>query len=319
MTAYVGLDLHKDINFVTHPGPESIRLLSEGKIDAYLGFPPEPQEMREQQIGHVVISSTVDRPWSQYFCCMLAGNREFVRTYPVATKRALRAILKAADFCASEPEQSAQFMVEQGYTKRYDHALQVMKAIPYGWREYSAEDTLRFYALRLHEVGMLKSTPQKLLAQGTDWRFLNELKQRVEDVSNRRPRAISEKEKPMQIIQNRRRFLAGAAAAGAAGPCRHHDTSARAEPPPETTKVRFPVFINASDCQAPMYVSEELLQAEGFTDISFVPRHRARFGGLARATARSISTGTFRPRMCARSARALRSRCWPACMSAASN
>ncbi|WP_179293631.1 hypothetical protein [Mesorhizobium sp. WSM3882] len=51
-----------------------------------------------------------------------------------------------------------------------------MKAIPYGWREYSAEDTLRFYALRLHEVGMLRSTPQKLLAQGTDWRFFNELK-----------------------------------------------------------------------------------------------------------------------------------------------
>ncbi|TRC89633.1 ABC transporter substrate-binding protein [Mesorhizobium sp. WSM4303] len=176
MTAYVGLDLHKDIHFVTHPGPESIRLLSEGKIDAYLGFPPEPQEMREQQIGHVVISSTVDRPWSQYFCCMLAGSREFVRTNPVATKRALRAILKAADFCTSAPEQSAQFLVEQGYTKRYDHALQVLKAIPYGWREYSAEDTLRFYALRLHEVGMLESTPQKLLAQGTDWRFFNELK-----------------------------------------------------------------------------------------------------------------------------------------------
>jgi len=179
MTAYVGLDLEKDIHFVTHPGPESMRLLSEGKIDAYLGFPPEPQEMRERQIGHVVISSTVDRPWSQYFCCMLAGNREFVRTNPVATKRALRAILKAADFCAGEPERSAQFLVNHGYTKRYDHALQVMKAIPYGWREYSAEDTLRFYALRLHEVGMLKSTPQQLLDQGTDWRFLDEIRREL--------------------------------------------------------------------------------------------------------------------------------------------
>ena len=157
MAAYVGLDPRKDVNVVVHPRPESIRLLSEGKIDAYLGFPPEPQEMREQQIGHVVVNSTVDRPWSQYFCCMLAGNREFVRTHPVATKRALRAILKAADVCALDPEQSAQFIVDQGYAKRYDYALQVMKELPYGqWREYSAEDTLRFYALRLHEVGMLK-------------------------------------------------------------------------------------------------------------------------------------------------------------------
>jgi NitT/TauT family transport system substrate-binding protein len=180
MVAYVGLDPRKDLNVVTHPGPESIRLLAEGKIDAYLGFPPEPQEMREQQIGHVVVNSTVDRPWSQYFCCMLVGNREFVRTHPVATKRALRAILKAADVCALEPEQSAQFIVDQGYTKRYDYALQAIKDIPYGqWREYSAEDTLRFYALRLHEVGMIKSSPQKLIAQGTDWYFFNALKKEL--------------------------------------------------------------------------------------------------------------------------------------------
>jgi NitT/TauT family transport system substrate-binding protein len=180
MVAYVGLDPRKDLHVVTHPGPESIRLLSEGKIDAYLGFPPEPQEMQEQQIGHVVVNSTMDRPWSQYFCCMLAGNREFVHRHPVATKRALRAILKAADVCTLEPEQAAQFIVDKDYAKRYDYALQAIKEIPYGqWREYSAEDALRFYALRLHEVGMIKSTPQKLIAQGTDWRFFNELKQEL--------------------------------------------------------------------------------------------------------------------------------------------
>jgi NitT/TauT family transport system substrate-binding protein len=182
MVAYVGLAPRKDINFVTHPGPESIRLLSEGKIDAYLGFPPEPQEMRDKQIGYVVVNSTVDRPWSQYFCCMLAGNREFVRKHPVATKRALRAILKAADVCGTAPEQAARFIVDNGFTPRYDYALQAIKNLPYGqWREYSPEDTMRFYALRLHEVGMLKSSPQKLIAQGTDWHFFNELKQELKE------------------------------------------------------------------------------------------------------------------------------------------
>ena len=47
------------------------------------------------------------------------------------------------------------------------------------WREANPEDTLRFYALRLHEVGMLKTNPNKLIAQGTDWRFLNELKSEI--------------------------------------------------------------------------------------------------------------------------------------------
>ena len=38
---------------------------------------------------------------------------------------------------------------------------------------------MRFYALRLHEAGMIKSTPQKIIAQGTDWHFLNEIKREL--------------------------------------------------------------------------------------------------------------------------------------------
>ena len=92
----------------------------------------------------------------------------------------VRAILKAANVCALEPDRTAQLLVDKGYTKQYDYALQTMKEIPYGkWREYDPEDTVRFYALRLPEAGMLKSSPQKFIAQGTDWRFLNELKQEL--------------------------------------------------------------------------------------------------------------------------------------------
>jgi NitT/TauT family transport system substrate-binding protein len=180
MAAYVGLDPRKDITWVTHPSPVAMQLLAEGTIDAYLGFPPEPQELRAKQIGHVLVNSSVDRPWSQYFCCVVAGNREFIRKHPVATKRAVRAILKAADVCALEPDRAARFLMDRDYVKRYDYALQTMKDVPYDkWREYDPEDTVRFYALRLHEAGMIKTTPQKIIAQGTDWRFLNELKKEL--------------------------------------------------------------------------------------------------------------------------------------------
>jgi NitT/TauT family transport system substrate-binding protein len=180
MVAYVGLDPGQDLQWVTQPRVESMRLLAEGTIDAYLGFPPDLQELRAKQIGHVIVNSTLDRPWSQYFCCMVAGNREFVHTHPVATKRALRALLKAAHVCASAPGQVAQCLVDKGYAERYDYALQALKEIPYDrWREYDAEDTIRFYALRLHEVGMIKASPQKIIAQGTDWRFFNALKKEL--------------------------------------------------------------------------------------------------------------------------------------------
>ena len=176
----MGLAPRRDVHWVTHPAPESMRLFAEAKIDAYLGFPPEPQELRARQIGHVLLNSSVDRPWSHYFCCMVAGNREFVRKHPVASKRAVRALLKADSLCALEADRSAQRLVDKGFKTSYAVAFQTMQEVPYGrWREYDPEDTIRFYALRLHEAGMIKSTPQTIIAQGTDWRFLNELKKEL--------------------------------------------------------------------------------------------------------------------------------------------
>jgi NitT/TauT family transport system substrate-binding protein len=157
-------------------------VLAAGKADALVGLPPVPQELRAQGIGHVIVNSSVDRPWSQYFCCIVASNRDFVSKHPVATKRALRALLKATDVCALEPQQVAQSLVDRGFTQRYDYALQTMQEVPYNrWREYNPEDTVRFYALRLHEAGMIKATPQKLIAEGTDWRFLNEIRRELKE------------------------------------------------------------------------------------------------------------------------------------------
>lgn len=74
----------------------------------------------------------------------------------------------------------ARFLVDKGYATHYDYALESMKQLPYDkWREYHPEDTLCFYALRLHEAGMIKSSRQKLVTQSTDWRFLNELKREL--------------------------------------------------------------------------------------------------------------------------------------------
>ena len=180
MATYVGLDPVRDINWVASPSIKPKELFVEGKIDAFLGLPPDPQELRDRKIGHVIVNSAVDRPWSQYFCCLLAGRNEFVDKNPIATKRVLRAILKAADLCVTEPKRVAQQIVDVGFTARYDYALQTMNDVPYNkWREYDPEDTLRFYALRLHEAGMVTSGPQKIIAEGTDWRFLNELKREL--------------------------------------------------------------------------------------------------------------------------------------------
>jgi NitT/TauT family transport system substrate-binding protein len=180
IAANVGIDPRAQIDWVTSGPVRPKQLFIEGKIDAFLGFPPEPQELRARGFGRVVVDSTIDRPWSQYFCCMLAGNTDYVQNHPVATKRVLRAVLKATDLCASEPARAARMLVDGGFTPRYDYALQTLSELPYDkWREYDHEDTIRFYALRLRELGFISSTPQKLIADGTDWRFLDELKREL--------------------------------------------------------------------------------------------------------------------------------------------
>ena len=180
MAAYVGLDPKKDLTLAGDPDLKPLQLFVQGKLDAYLALPPEPQELHARKVGHVILRTAVDRPWSQYFCCMLAANRGYAARYPAATKRVIRAVLKAADLCASEPELAARLIVEGGFTERYEYALQTLTENPYGaWREYDAEDTMRFYALRLHELGMIKTDPKTIIAKGTDWRFLNELKREL--------------------------------------------------------------------------------------------------------------------------------------------
>ena len=187
MLAQVGLDPAADVDWAVNPldsamsgETSSMQRFIAGDVDAYLAFAPEPQELRGRKIGRVILNTATDKPWSLYFCCLAFGRQQFVRDHPIATKRYLRAMLKTADFCASQPEVAARQLVDGGFSEHYDYALQTLIDLPYErWREYDPADTLRFFALRLHEVGMVESTPNRINERGADWRFLNELKREL--------------------------------------------------------------------------------------------------------------------------------------------
>src|SRR5262245_19653172 len=136
MASYVGLDSAKDITWVAQPVDEATRLFANGKVDAIMGFPPLAQELRAKKIGRVVVDSTTDRSWSQYFCCMLVTSLDFPKKYPVVAKRALRAIVKANEICAREPERVARVLLDKGVVKHYDYAVQTVRELPYArWRD----------------------------------------------------------------------------------------------------------------------------------------------------------------------------------------
>jgi NitT/TauT family transport system substrate-binding protein len=180
IAASVGLDPAKNIHWVAfgEGGPKD--LLHDNKIDAFMTFPPWAQELRALRTGHVILNSAVDRPWSQYFCCTLNGNADYVRRNPIATKRVVRAMMRATDICAAKPDWVAQRLVDRGFTPRDDYARQGLDDVSYrAWRDYDAEDSIRFWALRLRELGMIKLSPDKIIAAGTDWRFLKEVRKEL--------------------------------------------------------------------------------------------------------------------------------------------
>jgi NitT/TauT family transport system substrate-binding protein len=103
MASYVGLDSRKDLKIVL--ANDAAQQFVDSKVDAVLGFPLEPQEFRARKIGRVIVNTGTDRPWSQYFCCFAIGNRDFVRKHPVATRRALRALVKGGRSLRSRARQ----------------------------------------------------------------------------------------------------------------------------------------------------------------------------------------------------------------------
>jgi NitT/TauT family transport system substrate-binding protein len=180
--ASVGLDPAKDINWIVGERSENQDLFADGKSDAFLAWPPEAQELRVRNVGHVIFNSTFNQPFSQYFCCMLLGSADFVRRNPIATKRVVRAMVRATDICASKPDWVARRLIDGGFAPQpqYDYVRQGLSDVPYRkWRDYDAEDSIRFWALRLHELGMIKSTPDKIIAEAADWRFINEVKREM--------------------------------------------------------------------------------------------------------------------------------------------
>jgi NitT/TauT family transport system substrate-binding protein len=180
MAAHVGLDPRADIDWQVPEDETALHLFARGGADAFMAFAPEPQALRARGIGRVILNTATDRPWSQYFCCMIYGNPDWVLHHPIATKAAIRAFLKTADWCAADPAAVARHLVAEGFTDNEAFAVEALAEIPFTrWHEFDVEDSMRFYALRLHEAGLVTQTPQQIIAEGADWRHFEELKREL--------------------------------------------------------------------------------------------------------------------------------------------
>jgi NitT/TauT family transport system substrate-binding protein len=181
IAASAGLDPEKDIIWVTpDAGGDLPQLFMDGKIDAYMAFMVHATELHGRNMGHVLVDLARTEPWASTFCCLAVARTGFVQDNPIATKRALRAILKATDICANEPQKAAQSLVDNGFVKQYENAYNLITHLKYdAWRTIDPEHSMRFYAEQMQQISQLKTSPDQVIADGTDFTYLNELKREL--------------------------------------------------------------------------------------------------------------------------------------------
>lgn len=179
LLAFVGIP-HTDVNFIeVKPAIDALRdAFLDGRSQAFVAPAAFGPELRRnpRNPGKLILDTTVDKPWSQYYCCQLVANREWARQHPIATKRVTRAVARAADAVQKDRTQVGREYVARGFHKDEGIVNETIAMLSYDWREIDPEDTLRFFALRLGDAKLIKSTPQQIIAQGSDFAFMRQLR-----------------------------------------------------------------------------------------------------------------------------------------------
>ncbi|MDQ7829304.1 MAG: hypothetical protein QN158_01985 [Armatimonadota bacterium] len=120
----------------------------------------------------------MDRPWSTLPCCLLVAKQEWYRTNPMATKRAVRAILRSADAQTASRADAVKRATDRGLfggPANFQNVVYAASMVPANWRNLSPERSLRFYGQLLADVGLLKVSVADMV-RTIDPRILEELR-----------------------------------------------------------------------------------------------------------------------------------------------
>ncbi|MDP9275165.1 MAG: ABC transporter substrate-binding protein [Chloroflexota bacterium] len=186
LLVYIGMDPATDVNFI-EIGPDFNALRDafvDGRSQAFVASGAAGAQLRRnpKNPGKVILDTTMDKPWSQYYCCQLVANRDWARRYPIATKRVTRAVLRAADLVTKDKARAAHQFVAGGFFSTTPAATdedimnEAIRDLSYDWRELDPEETLRFFALRLADAKLVTKTSQQIIAQGSDFAFMRQLR-----------------------------------------------------------------------------------------------------------------------------------------------
>jgi len=177
-----GMDL-KDVNFVVQADADPVKLFVDGKNDAVFVATTAAAALKANPAnkGHVIHSQVMDEPWSKLDCCILTTSEDWYRANPIAAKRALRAIYRAADGLPADRADAVKAVTDKGLfggAAAYANVREAANMVPVDWRTSDPEKSVRFFMPLLASAALTRVATDDIV-KAIDVRILNELKTEV--------------------------------------------------------------------------------------------------------------------------------------------
>ena len=169
----------KDVNFVAQSDADVVKLYLDGKNDAVLVAAAAAEALKANPAnkGHVIFTQSKDEPWSRLDCCLVATTQDWYRANPIATKRAMRAILRAEDALTADRAAAAKLATDKGLfggANNFNNVRNAVNMLTFNWRDLDADKSLRVSGAILADTGLMKISVDEL-AKSLDLRILREL------------------------------------------------------------------------------------------------------------------------------------------------
>lgn len=171
----------KDVAFVAQADADTTKAYLEGKSDAVFVTATAAIALRANAAnkGHVILDQMADKPWAEQDCCILAANADWARTNPNAAKRAVRAVMRAADSLGADRAPAVKLATDKGLfggAKNYEAVRGAANMVPLDWRALDIERSIRFHAGLMADAGLLRSAPDETVRKGVDGGFVRRLR-----------------------------------------------------------------------------------------------------------------------------------------------
>jgi NitT/TauT family transport system substrate-binding protein len=173
----------KDVNFVVQQGADLVRMYNEGQNDAVFVAQAGAVALKNNPAnkGHIIHNQVMDEPWSRHDCCVLVATQDWYRANPVAAKRAVRAIYRAADSLPADRAEVAKLGTDKGLFGGAANLANVrgaMNMVPFNWRELDLDKSLRFYGTLMADSGLIRIGADELV-KSVDTRIVSELRTEI--------------------------------------------------------------------------------------------------------------------------------------------